>query len=203
MHTKEDRLVDLLEVPDILRYAKLQRRNLGWEGLDRVDPLSLKAVTQVWTVRGITPFRLEFLDNGEWRTNGAYTEFDGTTHIVEIQESVRRAAFMGDGRARFVIAQQLGHATLRHPEMLEALYAKKRQAAHRNARVVWASGWHSAEFQAGVFAAALLIRHDIAGKTASLEELSVRAGIDMFSARYYYREALSEIAQLGHTTSDT
>jgi hypothetical protein len=40
MRTKEDRLIDLLEAPQIRQYAKLQRRNLGWERSKRVDLLS-------------------------------------------------------------------------------------------------------------------------------------------------------------------
>jgi hypothetical protein len=51
----------------------------------------------------------------------------------------------------------------------------------------------SVRFQAGVFAAALLIHDDTARGLGSLEELSVQAGIDTLSARVYYEEVQSTI----------
>jgi hypothetical protein len=186
---KDDRLIDLLEAPEIRQYAKAQRRNLGWVDADRVDPLSLEAVTEIWTVRGRTTFRLEFVKDDEVKSDPGRTTYDGSTLVVQIPERIHRKAFMGDGYARFVVAREFGHATLRHPEMLTALAAKfRRQAEGKDARKVLVSGFQSAQFQAGVFAAALLIHDDTARELASLEEISVRAGIDTLSARVYFEQ---------------
>lgn len=40
--------------------AKEQRRRLGWNGRERVDPLELADCTEIWTMDGVAPFRLEF-----------------------------------------------------------------------------------------------------------------------------------------------
>jgi hypothetical protein len=47
MRTVEDRLIDRLEATETQKYAKRQRRDLGWEGSDRVDPLSLASVRDI------------------------------------------------------------------------------------------------------------------------------------------------------------
>lgn len=188
----EDHQIDLLEVSSIRQYAQTQRRYLGWEGLDRVDPLSLKAIKQIWTVRGVTPFSLEFVAHDNLRGYRGHTTFDGSRLVTTVSERVRGKAIMGDGHARFVIAGELGHATLRHPETLTALSASfQRREGENDARRILVSGINSMRFQAGVFAAAFLIHDATARGLSSLDEISVQAGIDTLSARVFYEEVHS------------
>ena len=205
MRTKEDRLIDLLEAPHIRQYAKLQRRNLGWQGSKRVDPLSLVAATEIWTIRGVSPFSLKFWADeampgyspdspSTYGYSGCHTRMNGSRFVVKLPVSIRQRAFLGDGYARFVIAVQVAHATLRHPETLKVLKENFfRQPETRDARKVAVSAMDSINFQAGVFAAALLIDDDTARGFSSLQELSIRAGIDPLSARVYF----AEIAEAG------
>jgi hypothetical protein len=190
-----DRQIDLLEAPGIRQYAKVQRRHLGWENLDRIDPLSLKAVSEIWTVRGRTPFRLYFVPNEELPGDPAFTICDGSTLVVKIADRIRRAAFLGDGYARFVVARELGKASLRHPEMLMGL-AKRRCGEAEDARQVTVSALISMQFQASVFAASLLIRDEIAHRLPSLEEVSIQAGIDPLCARRYFAP-IADFARAG------
>jgi hypothetical protein len=114
---------------------------------------------------------------------------NGSRFVVKLPVSIRQRAFLDDGHARFVIAIQIAHATLRHPETLEAPRDKFRQQPESgDARKVMVSAYGSVNFQAGVFAAALLIDDDTARGFGSLEELSAGAGIDLLSARIYFAE---------------
>jgi hypothetical protein len=188
MRTVEDRLIDKLEAAETQKYAKRQRRDLGWQGSDRVDPLSLASVSHIWTVRGRAPFRLQFVDDHITNRRGNAT-YDGSAFVVEIPESIRRKAFFGDGHARFTVAREFGHATLRHPETRAALMERfRRQPDGGDARKVLVSGSASLDFQAGVFASALIIGDDATAGAVSPEELSVRYGIDALSARVYFAE---------------
>jgi hypothetical protein len=190
MRTAEDRAIDKIEAMETRRYAQTQRRDLGWECLDRVDPFSLENVKDIWTVRDRAAFRLRFVDDDIENRRGK-TTWVGSTLVIEIPESIRRKAFFGDGYARFVILRELGHATLGHPAIKATLIDRHRDQlieGGSDARKVLVSASGSLAFQAGVFAAALLIGGDVAPGAASPEELAVRYGIDVLSARVYFTE---------------
>jgi Zn-dependent peptidase ImmA (M78 family) len=74
---------------------------------------------------------------------------------VQIPRHVRHNAFMGDRYARFTIAHELGHAAL-HPDKLMQGAALPRRVAG-NARAGGIPKFKSAEHQANIFGAALLI----------------------------------------------
>jgi hypothetical protein len=190
MRTTEDRLVDQLEAVQTREFARLQRRELGWEGHDRVDPLSLVSVNEIWTVSGRAPFQLRFASDRAYGAGRGRTRYVGSTLTVLIPESNRHKALFGDGLARFFIAEAFGEATLRHLETRRALLAKHRQGSRESQRLL-VSAFASMDFQAGVFAASFLIGDDVAPGSASPEELSVRYGIDAFSARVFFAELQS------------
>jgi hypothetical protein len=56
----DDYVVDPLRDVEVREHAKTLRRELGWVDAERADPLSLEARTEIWTVRGKEPFKLEF-----------------------------------------------------------------------------------------------------------------------------------------------
>lgn len=52
MRTVDNRLLDRLEARQTQKFALRQRCELGWEDLDRIDPLAVESVRELWTVRG-------------------------------------------------------------------------------------------------------------------------------------------------------
>jgi hypothetical protein len=118
VRTADDRLIDRLEATETQKYAARQRRELGWEDLERIDPLALASVPEIWTVHGRTPFRLQIVGDDAVPAARGLTTFENGILVARISESIARRARFGEGAARFVVAEQLGHATLRHPVCL-------------------------------------------------------------------------------------
>jgi hypothetical protein len=195
MRTAEDRLYDRLEAAETAKHAMRQRRELGWEGLDRIDPLALESVEEIWTVYGRMPFRLRIVDDDVRERSGRTTCEDGIL-VARIPESIRRRARFGEGCARFDVAQQLGHATLGHPAIMATLLKKHREPLLEGgrARKVLTSAYDSFDFQAGVFAATLLIGNRVGTEAASPEDLSVRYGIDVLTARVFFVELAATLS---------
>ncbi|WP_143271572.1 hypothetical protein [Bradyrhizobium mercantei] len=191
MRTVEDHLIDRLEATQTRKYAILARHSLGWEGLDRIDLLSLTRVREIWTVRGRAPFQLCFV-NDDIRSHPGRTTLEGSTFVVRIPENARRKALFGDGYARFAIAREFAHAALRHPET-RALLLEKYPPDGCETRRVLVSAFGSIDFQANVFAATLLIGDNVDPGSASPEELAVRHGIDVLSARVFFTEIQSAV----------
>ncbi len=189
MRTADDRIIDRLEAAETRKYADRQRRELGWDRLDRIDPLALESVEEIWTLHGRMPFRLRITGDEVWQRRGITTCEEGVL-VARIPESIRRMARFGDGSARFSVAQQLGHATLGHPTIMSTLLEKYRERLLEggDARKMVISASSSLAFQAGVFAAALLIGDCVGLESATPELLSVRYGIDVLSARVFFVE---------------
>jgi len=79
------------------------------------------------TVHGRTPFRLHIVDNDAVPASRGHTTFENGVLVARISESIARRARFGEGAARFVVAEQLGHATLGHPVIWSALLAQLAQ----------------------------------------------------------------------------
>jgi hypothetical protein len=95
IRTAEDRLLDRLEVPETQNFAIRQRRELGWEGLDRIHPLAIESVQELWTVLGRAPFQMRFVDEDEVRGRPSHTKLEGSRMIARIQERTRRKVSFG------------------------------------------------------------------------------------------------------------
>ena len=63
--SSDDFIVDPLRDLEVHEHAKAFRRFLGWENSERIDPLALESVNEMWTVRGKKPFRLEVVSDAE------------------------------------------------------------------------------------------------------------------------------------------
>lgn len=108
----DDYLVDPLRDFEIRDHAKRLRRFLGIDDVERIDPLLLETVTEIWTVHGKKPFKLEAISDTVMPDNSGLTSYDGSRIVVQIPRRIRHKAFLGDGYARYTIAHELGHATL-------------------------------------------------------------------------------------------
>lgn len=62
MRTVEDRLLDRIEAAETHNLAARQRRELGWKGPERIDPLSIEFVLELWTVRGRSAMQVHLLE---------------------------------------------------------------------------------------------------------------------------------------------
>jgi hypothetical protein len=161
----------------IREIAKVQRHRLGWDGRERVDPLELADCTEIWTMDGVVPFRLEFSSD---ETN--QTEFVDGTLVVRITDRTRQAAFFGDGRARVAIVREIASAALAHHRrkanfQVDGFYPNISEAdlqAGRN------------RFEANIFASALMIEDEIALPLRSVKQISLGAGIDHTVFLHYF-----------------
>ncbi|RTM14630.1 MAG: hypothetical protein EKK33_05635 [Bradyrhizobiaceae bacterium] len=161
----------------IREIAKVQRRRLGWDGREKVDPLELAGCTEIWTMDGVVPFRLEFF-SGE--TN--QTEFVDGTLVVRIADRTRQGAIFGDGCARVAIAREIARAALSHHRrkaslQVDGLYPNISEAELQAGRN---------RFEANIFASALMIEDEIALQLCSVKPVSLGAGIDPTVLLHYF-----------------
>jgi hypothetical protein len=187
----DDYLVDPLRDSEVREHAKTLRRFLGWSDAERVDPLLLETATEIWTVRGRKPFKLEIVSDDELPHDSGLTTYDGSHIVVKIPRRIRHRAFMGDGYARYTIAHELGHAALHLDKLLEGATLPRRRTG--NATALWIPKFKSAEHQAMVFGAGLLINDLTARRLSSPEEISVQAGVSLSAARIYFEQVQEEL----------
>jgi hypothetical protein len=187
----DDYLVDPLRDSEVRGHAKTLRRFLGWDDYERVDPLLLETATEIWTIRGKKPFKLEIVSDDQSPDDSGLTTYDGMRIVVKIPRHIRHKAFMGDGYARYTIAHELGHSTLHFDKLMEGAALPRRRA--RNSVSLWIPKFKSAEHQAMVFGAGFLINDETARRLASPEEVSVQAGISLQAARVYFEHAQEEL----------
>ncbi|WP_316234272.1 ImmA/IrrE family metallo-endopeptidase [Bradyrhizobium sp. SZCCHNR1098] len=189
----DDYIVDPLRDFEVREHAKTLRRALGWADADRVDPLSLEPATELWTIRGKRPFKLELAADAEMSGESGLTTYDGTKILVKIPRRIRQKAFMGDGYARFTIAHELGHASLHLDKLMLGAALPRRLAG--NTLPKWIPKFKSAEHQANIFGAALLINDATARRLSSPEEISVQAGVSLTAARIYFEQVQEDLAR--------
>jgi hypothetical protein len=182
----DDYVVDPLRDLEVRAYAKTLRRHLGWSDEARVDPLAAETWTEIWTVRGKKPFKLEIVSDDELPDDSGLTTYDGSRIIVKIPRRIRYEAYMGVGYARFTIAHELAHACLHFDKLKQGAVMPRRQAG--NANLAWIPKYKSAEHQAMVFAAALLINERLARELESPEEISEQAGVSLAAARIVFEQ---------------
>jgi len=189
----DDYVVDPLRDSEVREHAKMLRAFLGLGDAERVDPLLLETVTEIWTVRGKKPFKLEVVSDAMLANDSGLTTYDGSRIVVQIPRRIRHKAFMGDGYARYTIAHELGHATLHLDKLMQGAALPRRRAG--NATSSWIPKFKSAEHQAMIFGSGFLINDDTARRLSSPEEVSVQAGVSLPAARIYFEHAQEELAR--------
>ena len=150
-------------------FPKEQRRQLARLDADRIDPLCLEKIDEIWTTLGTKRLRLEIVPDDGMPGDAGRTVYDGAEILIEVPRHLRQRAFLGDGTARFAVARELGHATLH----LNALLEKVAQPRPLFEKVM---GGCSSHWQAGLFAAGFLV-DETAWQLPSPEAISVRCGI--------------------------
>lgn len=191
--SSDDFIVDPLRDLEVHGHAKSLRSFLGWENSERVDPLDLESVNEIWTVRGKKPFRFEVVSDAELPDDSGLTTYDGTCIVVKIPRRIRHKAFMGDGYARYTIAHELGHAVLHIDQLLKGATLPRRRVG--NVTPAWIPKFKSAEHQAMVFGGAFLINDATARVLSSADEVSVQAGVSLIAARIYFEQVQEELAR--------
>jgi hypothetical protein len=101
-----------LDAVEIWKHAKTQRRRLWADATDRVDLLSLRAATDIWTIDGMRAFRLRFAADGAMSGETGLTAIEDDTIVVTMPAGIRHRLGLGLGSARFALARELGYATL-------------------------------------------------------------------------------------------
>jgi len=191
--SNDDFAVDPLSDSKVRDNAKQLRAFLGLANAARIDPLVLEKFTEIWTVRGKKPFRLEIVPDAELPNDSGLTSYDGSKLVVQIPRRIRHNAFMGDGYARYTIAHELGHAAQHLDKLVQGAAMPRRRAG--NATSSWIPKFKSAEHQAMVFGGAFLINDELAGRLSSPEEISVQAGISLQAARIFFEQVQEEMTR--------
>jgi hypothetical protein len=191
--SNDDYMVDPLSNSDVRDHAKRLRRFLRLADAERIDPLVLEQVTEIWTVRGVKSFRLKIVADVDLPSDSGITSYDGCTLLIQIQRRIRHDAFMGDGYARYTIAHELGHATLHLDKLMQGAAMPRRRIG--NATSNWIPKFKSAEHQAMMFGGAFLINDERARHLSSPEEISVQAGVSLQAARIFFEQVQEEMAR--------
>ncbi len=186
----DDYKVDGLSNAQVRSLAKRSRAYLNLSDADFIDVLALEKVERIWTVLGPRPFRLEPVADAELPDDSGLTTFDGARIVSRIRRSLRRDALLGHGYSRFTFAHELGHATLHLRHLMQGASMPRRRQG--NTKLSWIPSFQSAEHQAMVFAAAFLINDDTAKHLTTADEVAIRFGLSLESARIYFEQLLEE-----------
>jgi hypothetical protein len=185
---------DYKDVPrknsEVRALAAQLRSFFGVADTEHVDAIDCAGRSEIWTVKGVKPLRLDVVSDDKMAGNAGLTSYDGHTIVIQISRRIRHDAFLGDGYARNTIAHELGHAVM-HFEKLSAGAVMARKT-NRNVTPKWISAYESAEHHARVFAPAFLINDAVARTLNSVDEISVRFGVSRQSAEIYLDQIQSE-----------
>jgi Zn-dependent peptidase ImmA (M78 family) len=168
------------EIGELARKARVE---FGLADVLRVDPIVCLKRDSIKTVFGEKRLIFRVLPDAELGHDDASTSYglssDGRSFVkIVLKESVYREAWLGLGRARMTLAHELGHAI-----MHQGVRMARRSVG--NLRYASIAIYESAEHQARVFGAALLIPPEFADKFHSDEEISVEFGVSIDAAKIY------------------
>jgi IrrE N-terminal-like domain len=166
---------------EIRQLAKKTREFFGVDNERRVNVLACLKSKEILTVRGKKRLNFQVRPDAEMGTADAVTSCGKDVITIAVKQSVRDAAFMGDGRTRNTLAHELGHAV-----MHDGIEMPRRTRG--NVTPKWIKSFESAEHQAKVFAPTFLINDVIAKSLSSIEEISIEFGVSYESAKIYYEE---------------
>lgn len=191
--SNDDYMVDPLSNSDVREHARRLRRFLKLADAERIDPLMLEQVSEIWTVRGVKPFRLKIVADIDLPNDSGLTSYDGSALLIQIPWRIRHDAFMGDGYARYTIAHELGHATLHLDKLMQGAAMPRRRIGNTTSN--WIPKFKSAEHQAMVFGGAFLINEELARRLSSSNEISVQAGVSLQAAHIFFEQVQEEKAR--------
>jgi Zn-dependent peptidase ImmA (M78 family) len=166
---------------DIRQLATKTREFYGVARERCVDVLACLASKSILTVNGKKRLNFQIRPDAEMGTSDGVTCHGKDFVTIAVKQSVRDAAFMGDGRARNTLAHELGHAV-----MHDGVEMPRR--ALGNVTPKWLQPFESAEHQVRVFAPAFLINDSIAETLSSAADISIEFGISLESAEIYFKE---------------
>lgn len=76
--SNDDYMVDPLSNSDVREHARRLRRFLKLADAERIDPLALEKVSEIWTVAGVKPFRFEAVADDDLPNDSGLTTYDGS-----------------------------------------------------------------------------------------------------------------------------
>lgn len=189
--SNDDYVVDPRRDSEIRGNGKRLRKFLGLADINLVDVLTLEGINEIWTEKGVKPFRLEVVPDADLPNDSGLTIYDGSKIVIKIPRRIRHDAFMGHGYARYTIAHELGHATQHLDKLMFGASMPRRRVG--NVTPHWIPKFKSAEHQAMVFAAAFLINDNTARGMLSPDEIAVQFGLGLQAAQIYFDQMMEEI----------
>lgn len=145
--------------------------------------LACLASKSIWTVNGKQRLNFQVRPDVEMGTADGMTSHGKDVVTIAIKQSVRDAAFMGDGRARNTLAHELGHAVMHN-----GIEMPRRALGNITPKWLKSKPFESAEHQVRVFAPAFLINDLIAETLRTADDISIEFGISSESANIYFEE---------------
>jgi hypothetical protein len=133
--SNDDYVVDPRRDSEVRWNGKRLRKFLGLTDVDLIDVLILEGVTEIWTEKGVKPFRLEVVPDEDLPDDSGLTSYDGSKILVRIPRRIRHDAFMGHGYSRYTIVHELGHATQHLDKLMLGASMPRRRVGKRHARL--------------------------------------------------------------------
>jgi|SRR5947209_1746104 len=124
---------------------------------------------------GTKTLKLEVHPDADMGEDDGLTIFEPNCVRILAKQSVHEKAIFGDGRSRMILAHELGHAVMHEG-------APKARRTFGNISPKYLKAFASAEHQAKVFAAALLIEESVAANCNTPEELAIECMVSMQAA---------------------
>jgi Zn-dependent peptidase ImmA (M78 family) len=127
------------------------------------------------TCFGTKTLKVEVHPDVDMGEDDGLTIFEASCVRILVKQSIHEKAIFGDGRSRMIWAHELGHAVMHDG-------APKARRTFGNISPKYLKAFASAEHQAKVFAAALLIEESIAANCNTPEELAIECMVSMQAA---------------------
>lgn len=161
--------------------AKQTRKFYGQDGSSFLDIVSCLKSGKVLTLRGYK--RLEYIvkPNGSLGTDEAVTRHSAETVLIETTEREHEAALFGEGRSRFTLTHELGHAVLHDGEAMP-------RSSLKLVKPDWVEIYRSAEHQANRFAASALVFRPFLTADMSVQQIAIEFGVSQEVAKNAYEE---------------
>lgn len=145
----DDYKVDGLSDAEIRAFGKQSRKHLKLAEADFVEVLDLETVTEIWTVLGPKPFRLEVVSDGDLPNNSGLTTYDGSRILVQFRGVSDTTPILATGtrgsqlRTNWATERFTSRNSFKAPQCRGAALATSNRLGYRSSNRPNAKSWFS------------------------------------------------------------
>jgi hypothetical protein len=168
---------------EILSAARSVLSFLGLSNANKLDVLAILRGRRIWTLKGLRTLVYQTCPDDQLGDKDAKTEYHGDQIVITTKFSVHQKLEQGEGRARFTLAHELGHAVLHN-----AVTRFRATGTSGSSRRKWERPYEDPERHANIFAAALLIDNAVAETLPNTKAISDKFGVSLVAAEVCFSD---------------